>query len=216
MFEFKSDIINAFIKARGYTSYLEIGVDRHINFNLIECDLKESVDPREEAEPTYSLTSDDFFKKYKSKTYDFILIDGMHEGNQVYRDICNSLNHLNEGGMVLIHDCCPESEHVASYTMVEGAWTGTSWAGFARYVNETSYLAFTVDIDYGCGIIDTTRESLQYIWNDRREFVSQALSFMKDHLHYLSYEFFNDYTSELINIVSESKFEHMYKDELAL
>ena len=42
----RTDIINCIIRARGYSSYLEIGVmDAERNFNLLCCDVKVAVDP---------------------------------------------------------------------------------------------------------------------------------------------------------------------------
>ena len=51
----------------------------------------------------YKSTSDEFFINNKKK-YDVIYIDGWHEAPQVYKDICNSWNCLNEGGIVICDD----------------------------------------------------------------------------------------------------------------
>lgn len=110
------DIINYLIKARRYTSYLEIGMDNPaVHFQKVRCAEKESVDPYDldsryctdwtqeklkEYLPflTYRMTSDQFFSAYPQKKYDVIFIDGLHLENQVDRDISNALKHLNPGG----------------------------------------------------------------------------------------------------------------------
>ena len=119
------DIINYLIKARRYTSYLEIGMDNPaVHFQKVRCAEKESVDPYDldsryctdwtqeklkEYLPflTYRMTSDQFFSAYPQKKYDAIFIDGLHLENQVDRDISNALEHLNPGGAVIVHDCLP-------------------------------------------------------------------------------------------------------------
>ena len=92
----RTKIINWIINNRNYKRYLEIGVyDPNKNFNKIKIPFKISVDPGKEglSEATYTLTSDEFFKQNTEK-YDIIFIDGLHESEQVYRDIMNSLMFL--------------------------------------------------------------------------------------------------------------------------
>ena len=51
----------------------------------------------------YKNTSDEFFLHNKEK-YDVIYIDGWHEASQVYKDINNSWNCLNENGIIICDD----------------------------------------------------------------------------------------------------------------
>ena len=51
----------------------------------------------------YKNTSDEFFSNNKEK-YDIIYIDGWHEAPQVYKDINNSWNCLNENGIIICDD----------------------------------------------------------------------------------------------------------------
>tara|TARA_B100001057_G_scaffold237399_1_gene237775 strand:+ start:1093 stop:1809 length:717 start_codon:yes stop_codon:yes gene_type:complete len=48
-------------------------------------------------------TSDIFFKNNK-ENFDLIYIDGSHEARQVYKDLLNSWNCLNENGMIICDD----------------------------------------------------------------------------------------------------------------
>ena len=89
----RHEIINLLITKNNYKSYLEIGLDNGFNFSRIEINNKISVDPAlgqySHANPTYKLTSDDFFSQNKNR-YDIIFIDGLHHSEQVYKDIKNS------------------------------------------------------------------------------------------------------------------------------
>lgn len=50
-------------------------------------------------------TSDKFFKAFEGKlNFDFVYIDGSHLSDDVYRDACNSFNHLNYDGYIIFDD----------------------------------------------------------------------------------------------------------------
>ena len=51
----------------------------------------------------YSMTSDEFFK-VTDCTYDFIFIDGLHDGDTVLSDGINGLKTLNDGGLIAFDD----------------------------------------------------------------------------------------------------------------
>ena len=140
------DVINALIQAYSLDSYLEIGLRTGMSFKNVTCNHKESVDPS--WSPTYKMTSDMFFATNKNK-YDIIFIDGLHEEEQVYRDIKNSLKCLNSGGFVVLHDCNPPTiEHTALNV------NGTVYKGFLKAMHDIKgYSFFTVDTDHGCGVI---------------------------------------------------------------
>ncbi len=149
------DLINEYIKKYSFKSFLEIGHDQGVAFDRIEIDLKESVDPNPSTNPTYVLSSDDFFAHYKTK-YDIIFIDGLHEHNQVDRDIKNALEHLNKGGVIIMHDCHPNSEACQQTDSIPpGAWTGDCWKAFVKNRAELPYEMYVWDYDWGCGVIDT-------------------------------------------------------------
>lgn len=160
------DILNKFISERGYSSYLEIGIhDPNDNFNKVKCERKVSVDPDVNAKAMNVMTSDVFFSQNTEK-FDIIFIDGLHEAHQVWKDILNSLNALNPGGVIMCHDCNPITEQGAKdyedfpltdYGMY--SWNGDCWKAFVKYRFESNYLCYTIDADEGCGIIDTTKGS---------------------------------------------------------
>ncbi len=171
------DIINYLIKARRYTSYLEIGMDNPaVHFQKVRCTEKESVDPYnldsryctdwtqeklKEYLPflTYRMTSDQFFSAYPQKKYDVIFIDGLHLENQVDRDISNALKHLNPGGAVIVHDCLPTTPQSQSEENPTGDWVGTVWHSIVKYTLYTPCNVKVIDTDWGVGIIEYTDDT---------------------------------------------------------
>ena len=71
------------------------------------------------------------------------------------RDIENSLRCLNDGGVIVCHDCLPDNEHMQTYEIHNGAWTGDCWKAFAKYRKDSPYECYVLDCDHGCGVIDT-------------------------------------------------------------
>ena len=110
-FVFHADYINYLISKHNFKSYLEIGVGYGHNYDNIICKYKECCDiSNEHYEPMYLMSSDEMFARMPlDKKYDIIFIDGMHSAEYLYRDIINSLKHLNENGLILCHDVIPHA-----------------------------------------------------------------------------------------------------------
>jgi hypothetical protein len=164
------DIINELIKKCDYKTYLEIGVRNPDEcFNLINCEIKHSVDPGYEDTENrvdYPYTSDNFFALLENQElnlsathkWDIIFIDGLHVSSQVEKDILNSLNHLSENGVIVLHDCNPPELWFAREDyVVDGVyhpWNGTVWKAIYKLLCSRSDLdVFTVNTDEGLGII---------------------------------------------------------------
>jgi hypothetical protein len=151
----RTEIIQSIINKTQAKKYLEIGMGPGLNFSNIQCDYKICVDPTPTVPVTFSLTSDDFFNQ-NNETFDVVFIDGLHWSEQVYNDIVNSLNILNNGGYVICHDMNPHSEFIQRYPQPksESEWTGDCWKAWVRLRNERNDLNMcVVDTDYGCGVI---------------------------------------------------------------
>tara|TARA_B100000900_G_C20595580_1_gene723270 strand:+ start:3143 stop:3799 length:657 start_codon:yes stop_codon:yes gene_type:complete len=118
--------------------YLEIGVWQGKTFKNVNSNNKDGVDPGQYCEckyVNYKMTSDDFFINNKEKKYDFIFIDGLHTAFQVAKDIKNSLEHLNDGGIIMLDDVFPhcEREQEALNLKKVGAQTGDVWKSVYHY-----------------------------------------------------------------------------------
>ena len=150
----KEDIINFLIKKKGYKNYLEIGVQNALGYSRVNAEHKIGVDPDPKSQATHIMPSDDFFFQ-NTETFDIILIDGLHEHKQVYRDIENSLMALKPGGTIIMHDCNPTSKIMQQVPRMVREWTGDTWKAFvqARKKYICTYHMNVLDIDYGVGVI---------------------------------------------------------------
>lgn len=160
--EYKHDIINEIISKNGYEEYLEIGVDDGYNFNRINCKHKTGVDPKP-YKPVLEhrferMTSDAFFAINKQK-YDIVFIDGLHEHEQVIRDIQNSLSILNPNGMIICHDLIPTSKPAQEIPRRVKIWTGDCWRAWIYFrANYAKLSMYVIDMDYGLGIIQRGKQ----------------------------------------------------------
>lgn len=121
-------IINRLIQQKEYKSYLEIGIQYKVNWNLIKCQDMVGVEPSADEmhdDRIIKVTSDQYFANH-TKTFDIIFIDGDHNAPTVSRDLENSFKVLNEGGTVVLHDTYPpEEEFTHPYrcgTVYEAVW----------------------------------------------------------------------------------------------
>ena len=138
----RTEIINYLINKYSYKTYLEIGVrDPKTNFDKIKINYKDGVEPNWLDAPIsgnqYIQESDDYFSSLdKTIKYDLIFIDGLHLEHQVDKDIKNSLNHLSENGVIIIHDCNPITElRQREEYEINGEypnWNGTTWKSWVK------------------------------------------------------------------------------------
>ena len=147
---FRWDLIEYLINKYGYSDYLEIGCDQDQLFSKIKIQNKVGVDPSNGG--NVRKTSDEFFKENKKK-FDIVFIDGLHTYDQVKKDILNSVNCLKENGIVLVHDCMPDSlskQAVPRYRMI---WNGDVWKAIVDLRQREDLEIFTCEMDQGIGII---------------------------------------------------------------
>lgn len=163
------EVINDYIKKRGYKSYLEIGVENPENcFNHIICDYKVSVDPYTGSkyipkhlleqfakQVTFRLTSDEFFEQNNEK-FDIIFIDGLHTEEQSTKDVISSLKCLNPYGCVVLHDSLPENERIQSDEVHENGepWTGTVWKTVKKIIDSDLFKVKVYYHDFGVAVIE--------------------------------------------------------------
>ena len=120
------------------------------NFNRITIEKKYGVDPVSGG--NIRKTSDEFFSQNK-EFFDCIFIDGLHEYDQVKKDIVNSLKYLNDGGVIFIHDCLPRSYFEQAVPRCQHVWTGDVWKSIVE-LRTDDYLDICVGkLDMGLGII---------------------------------------------------------------
>ena len=147
---YRWDLIDYLIKKNNYKNYLEIGCDENQLFSKIKIENKIGVDPYSGG--NVRKTSDQFFLENKKK-FDIVFIDGLHEYKQVKKDILNSVNCLNKNGIVLVHDCMPDSLSKQAVPRYKMQWNGDVWKAIVDLRQNDNLEIYTCEIDQGIGVI---------------------------------------------------------------
>ena len=150
------DMIEYLIKKNNYTNYLEIGCDQNQLFSKVLIENKIGVDPVSGG--NIRKTSDDFFKENVDK-FDIVFIDGLHTYQQVKKDILNSVNFLNENGIILVHDCMPDSLGKQAVPRYKMQWNGDVWKAIVDLRQKENLDIYTCEMDQGIGIITNKKNS---------------------------------------------------------
>jgi len=106
----KGMFIDSLMKEVNYTSYVELGIGAGNTWNLISCTSKLGVDTVVQMPQVLNCTTDQFFENNNQK-YDIIYIDAEHSRQQVLKDFNSAYRNVNPGGIVLLHDVCPNTIH---------------------------------------------------------------------------------------------------------
>ena len=150
------DLIEYLIKKNNYSDYLEIGCDQDQLFAKVKIKNKTGVDPSSGG--NVRKTSDDFFKDNKDK-FDIVFIDGLHIYDQVKRDILNSVDCLKENGIILVHDCMPDSLGKQAIPRYKMQWNGDVWKAIVDLRQKENLDIYTCEMDQGIGVITNKTNS---------------------------------------------------------
>ena len=186
------DIIQNIINKRGFKSFLEIGSFNNDTFDKILVQNKVGVDP--ERGGNIRLTSDEFFKTNKS-FFDIVFIDGLHLYEQVRKDFFNSLNFLNPGGVILIHDCLPSKFRDQVRLRSHELWNGDVWKLVVELRTLDYIQLYTIIADYDVAIVKIGKNE-------------NILKFNKD-FRKLTYK---DYCSNHEQFMNAIKYEELVKN----
>ena len=156
------DLIDYLIKKNNYTDYLEIGCDQNQLFSKIKIKNKVGVDPFSGG--NIRKTSDQFFLE-NNKKFDIVFIDGLHEYKQVKKDILNSIDCLNKGGIILVHDCMPDSLGKQAVPRYKMKWNGDVWKAIVDLRQNNDLEIYTCEMDQGIGVISNKMNSQPLIIN---------------------------------------------------
>lgn len=181
-------LINSFSPER----YLEIGVHKGLSLIGVRASIKDSVDPDKSTIANHHMTSDEFFERiaptleYK---YNVVFIDGLHHSDQVNRDIANAIQYTEDDGIIILHDCNPESEMrqrvPPDFDIWEHGWNGDVWKSVVWARQQYDYLIYVIDSDEGLGVIDKR---------------SKGIPLTLDIPEHLTYDFLNEHRVELLNL----------------
>ena len=153
---YRWDLIKYLIDKYKYTNYLEIGCDQDQLFSKVQIQNKIGVDPVSGG--NIRKTSDDFFKD-NDKKFDIIFIDGLHTYEQVKKDILNSVHCLTQNGIILVHDCMPDSLSKQAVPRFRMIWNGDVWKAIVDLRQNENLEIFTCEMDQGIGIIRKNKNS---------------------------------------------------------
>ena len=188
-------IVNKIIELKNFKTYLEIGCDQDELFSSVKIEKKIGVDPNSGG--THRMTSDYFFKVNNQK-FDLVFIDGMHEYQQVRKDILNSINSLNHNGIILVHDCFPMSYYDQAIPRAQRKWNGDVWKAITEFRTFDNLNICVGAFDNGIGLIQKK--------NNQNKLV------LKTHMNNLKYtDYYNNY-SRYLNLVNVDKFFEFIKD----
>ena len=204
-------------------SFLEIGLAEAYNFYCIDVHHKIAVDPKVKNNwcintlKTYKkntklveLTSDEFFAS-NIEYFDLIFIDGLHQSQQVIKDVQNALKFLNSNGIIVLHDFNPTSKVSSLHSMdewrkcsaqeISDGWNGDVWKAIAYFRSERDDLEiFVLDCDYGLGIIKKVKNTVKKIG-------------LPCNYKLLEYDFLDENRAFVLNLKPYLFFEEWIKDQ---
>ena len=102
-----------------------MGVEHGFTLEAIPISRRVAVDPRPlfsahvlpPGVSVFATTSDAFFAQLEpDERFDLVFLDGLHTVEQTYRDLINSLRHLQPHGVIVIDDVVPVDAYSASAT----------------------------------------------------------------------------------------------------
>ncbi|NHZ89875.1 hypothetical protein F2P45_12750 [Massilia sp. CCM 8733] len=167
----KGDVVNRLVRQFGFKRYLEYNkLDGGKCFSEVVCDSKTLAFIPEHAYLDGAtterlletvkkvgtgaiLTLPQLLERHAGQGFDVILYDPVHVRPEVDLVVRALPALLNPGGILIVHDCNPEDEAITSVKRRPGAWVGETYKAFALLRHYNPGLAFTVDEDFGCGLV---------------------------------------------------------------
>ncbi len=192
------DIIQTAVDSIGAKTYLEIGVRSGESFLPIICEKKIGVDPyfvnigrfssKEHSKYTYLFeeTSDKYFENH-AEAFDVAFIDGLHTYEQSLRDASNCLKWMNEGGLVILHDCNPTSENMTNGKSPD--FTGDVWKTIVSLRSNPFLRVCVLDCDYGVGVVS-------------KGFSNNHLNLSIEDIAHMSYSDLENDRKNLLNLIA--------------
>ena len=177
------------IDRKKYKSYLEIGCFHNELYNNIKCEKKVGVDPYSGG--TIRKTSDDFFSTNKDN-FDIIFIDGLHRYYQVKKDILNSLKILNPNGVIMLHDCLPNTVYDQAIPRCKYNWNGDVWKAIVEFRTLDNVDTYTCYADLGIGVILKRKNKSILTINNKNFLKLKFLDYFNNFKKYMNLVEFED------------------------
>jgi hypothetical protein len=222
----RQQVIQQLMHEKGLKNYLEIGVfNGHIffrvksNFKLaVDPDfrfrtgrkiLKTILNPYNFFNRYFRKTSDDFFRDdapsvLKGRQLDLALVDGMHEFDYALRDVENTLGYLQKNGVIVMHDCNPQTPEAAcsfaewKARNFSGQWNGDVWKAILQLRTRGDINVFVLDCDHGLGVVTYGQPEKQ-------------LHFTREQIAGFTYDDLARNRAEWLNLKPASYFQEYFK-----
>jgi hypothetical protein len=219
----KAHIINHLATTRGYRNYLELctptsgGRYAEIEFSEFENCIRlmyncpDSHVPLDCLPIDYRTTSLDIRKCLSSMRadghlIDIALIDSFHDYDHSLRDLVEVFGLISDGGTLIVHDCLPPKPEIAQPQFTAGEWCGVTYQAFIDFVSHKHDLEFyTVNTDYGCGVIHKQTTPTNAKINKKRE-DSLAKWQKKGDDSWATFALFESHKQTLMNVISVKEF----------
>ena len=146
--------------------------------------------------------------KADSNKLDICLVDGWHTYDCTIRDLTLAYDLLADGGVLVVHDCLPPTELMASPVWRPGSWCGVAYKAFLDFVlarNDFDYC--TVNVDYGCGIIvkdRTIHTERLFQFSDNSALIDNWFAIRNDDQN--AFRFFMQNHTKLLRLVGAKTF----------
>jgi hypothetical protein len=176
----KFDLINELARIHGYRSLLQISTSRSCyaygqrdqsRFDICRRLSYSTPDHWTDGEPVDYRSSDhdtsECLRQIRAQglSFDIVFVDACHEYECSRRDIQDALNLVNDNGIIVLHDCLPDSQ--ANCPPFRGDlaswWLGVTYKAYLDVLIARKDLWYcTVDTDVGCGMIRSKRKTRHY------------------------------------------------------
>ena len=151
------------------------------------------------------------------RPFDIMLVDPHHTYECSIRDLRDALSLLRVGGTLVVHDCDPPDRQHAIPHYVAGGWCGVTYKAFLDFVIRSHAVEyFTIDTDYGCGVIRklsrcdrlVSRARWMFMSPVRRRIESEWMGVGQD--FDAAYSVFEAHRTRLLKLVGVDEFERRH------
>lgn len=156
-------------------------------------------------------------------SYDLLFVDSYHEYDTSLRDMQIAFDLLRLGGVMVVHDCCPADEAIATPNFIPDAWVGVTYKAYLDFVIGRTDLRYcTVDADFGCGVVVKSDGNCSWLPSDDfglPHHIETSGRHVSDHLRRMwqamgsdytaAYTLFERHRSALLRLVSPEDFLNM-------
>ena len=204
----KADLINHLAAVHGYRHYLELctlstgrryaEIDRSQLETCVRLIYRCPEDFDDGLPTDYRSTTLDIGEclttiREKGRKFDIALVDSWHEYATSWRDLVEGFLLIRDGGTLVVHDCLPPRPEIAVPEYIPGEWCGVGYQAYVDFISQRYDLtAYTVDTDYGCGVIRKLAEpspesataagvELLADWRSKRGAPMEAIAFLQAH-----------------------------------